>query len=176
MDHSSHDSSSSSHSSAKNHMMNMAFHNSITDNLFSEAWTPKSVGEYAGIIVFLIVLAIIHRFLVALKSVQDAKWRKRDKSRVVIVAKDGSTKRGESTEVTTEINSTSREDGMTGKSAWSRPWRFSTELPRAVLQTVTTGVGYLLMLAAMTFNVGYFCAVLAGVFVGELAFGRIHAH
>jgi hypothetical protein len=28
------------------------------------------------------------------------------------------------------------------------------------------------MLAVMTLNVGYFCAVLTGTFMGELAFGR----
>lgn len=31
------------------------------------------------------------------------------------------------------------------------------------------------MLAVMTLNVGYFCSVLAGAFVGELAVGR-YAH
>lgn len=28
------------------------------------------------------------------------------------------------------------------------------------------------MLAVMTMNVGYFCSVLAGAFIGELAVGR----
>lgn len=33
------------------------------------------------------------------------------------------------------------------------------------------------MLSVMTMNVGYFCSVLAGAFLGELAVGRyIHSH
>jgi len=52
------------------------------------------------------------------------------------------------------------------------PFRLSVDIPRAVLTTIIAGVSYLLMLAVMTMNVGYFLSVLAGVFVGELAVGR----
>lgn len=30
------------------------------------------------------------------------------------------------------------------------------------------------MLAVMTYNVGYFLSVLAGAFIGEIAFGRFY--
>ncbi|KAL8770584.1 MAG: hypothetical protein Q9194_005128 [Teloschistes cf. exilis] len=52
------------------------------------------------------------------------------------------------------------------------PWRLTVDLPRAAYATVMAGVGYLLMLAVMTLNVGYFLSVLGGTFLGEVALGR----
>ncbi|MCJ1320232.1 hypothetical protein MMC15_005570 [Xylographa vitiligo] len=37
------------------------------------------------------------------------------------------------------------------------------------------GIAYLLMIAVMTMNVGFFFAVLVGYFIGELSFKRLHA-
>ncbi|KAH9826481.1 Pre-mRNA-splicing factor [Teratosphaeria destructans] len=52
-----------------------------------------------------------------------------------------------------------------------RPWRVGGGAQVAVLDTVLAGVGYLLMVAVMTMNVGYFMSVLAGAFVGSFVFG-----
>lgn len=54
----------------------------------------------------------------------------------------------------------------------ANPWRASVDLPRGLLQFFQSGLGYLLMLIVMTANAGYFFAVLAGIFIGEVAFGR----
>ncbi|EQK99494.1 low affinity copper transporter [Ophiocordyceps sinensis CO18] len=61
------------------------------------------------------------------------------------------------------------------KGAVAPPWRFSVDPVRALMDTVLAGVGYLLMLAVMTMNLGYFLSVLAGVFAGSLAVGRYSA-
>ena len=37
-----------------------------------------------------------------------------------------------------------RKEGGEERNPWTAPWRFSTELPRAGLSTVVSGVGYLL--------------------------------
>lgn len=52
------------------------------------------------------------------------------------------------------------------------PWRMSVDIPRGLLQLVSSGIGYLLMLAVMTGNIGYLFAVLVGVLIGEVVFGR----
>jgi len=44
------------------------------------------------------------------------------------------------------------------------------------MDLVLATVGYLLMIAVMTMNVGYFLSVLAGVFVGSVVFGRFIAN
>lgn len=46
------------------------------------------------------------------------------------------------------------------------------DAPRAALRAVQFAVSYLLMLIAMTFNVGLFFALVVGVFFGNLVFGR----
>nr|POE59010.1 hypothetical protein CFP56_24280 [Quercus suber] len=163
----------------------MVFSNTHSTPLFSQAWTPSSSGGYAGTCIFLVVLAVISRLLLAYRSVLEAKWHDRavqrryimvagetqaDRERQALGEKGDEavlTKRGLDESV--KVVRTPR-----GKLQAS-PWRFSTDLPRACIFTVQAGVGYLLMLAVMTLNVGYFLSTLAGLFVGELAVGRYAA-
>ncbi|GFZ52452.1 hypothetical protein JCM24511_10225 [Saitozyma sp. JCM 24511] len=53
-----------------------------------------------------------------------------------------------------------------------RDFRFGTECVCAVLFMFASGVNYFLMLAVMQFNVWLFIAILFGLGVGELGFGR----
>ncbi|KAF2172969.1 hypothetical protein M409DRAFT_62610 [Zasmidium cellare ATCC 36951] len=187
MDMSGHtDSSSSSTSSGMTSMsMSMVFTTDHSTPLFSSQWTPTTTGAYAGTCIFLIILAIISRLLLAFRSTLERKWHDRAVNRrYVMVAGESERERErqslpaeeKSAEATLTTNGldesvrvvrTARNRGMEVV-----PWRFSTDLPRAGIFFVQAGVGYLLMLAVMTLNVGYFLSVLAGLFVGELAVGR----
>ncbi|KAH8171819.1 ctr copper transporter family protein [Sarocladium implicatum] len=160
--------------------MHMFFQTDENTPLFASAWTPNSAGTYAATCIFLIVLAALARGLIAYRSIQEARWLDRDASRRYVSTAQGRTPLAERISQDRDAKSmTLSENGMEEnvfvverKRGIVRPWRFSVDPIRAVLDTVIAGVGYLLMLAVMTYNVGYFLSVLGGVFIGTLAVGR----
>ncbi|KAK3954561.1 Ctr copper transporter [Pseudoneurospora amorphoporcata] len=173
------DMGSSTSSSASGHGMMAVFQNSMVTSLYSEAWTPNTTGTYAATCIFLIVFSAIFRGLLALRSWQENRWIDAEMKRryVVVAGRETLAERvsndtlakpmvlsGNGVEENVMVVQRHGEEG--------RPFRLSVDPVRAVLDTVIAGVGYLLMLAVMTMNVGYFMAVLGGVFIGSLLCGR----
>ncbi|CAK7201830.1 hypothetical protein SEUCBS139899_004545 [Sporothrix eucalyptigena] len=125
--------------------MSMTFFYSLMTPLFSSAWTPSTTGQYAGTCIFLILLAVIHRALVAFRSAIFAHTHAP----------------GHATAQDLEKEKMSLQRFNAGR-----------ELARGVVEAVTGGVSYLLMIAVMTMNVGYFSSVIAGIFLGGFLVGR----
>ncbi|KAF2859651.1 hypothetical protein K470DRAFT_258661 [Piedraia hortae CBS 480.64] len=165
---------SSSHSSS----MSMVFTTDHSTPLFSNVWTPKNRGAYAGTCIFLVVLAIISRMLAAWRTKLELDWHDRAvKRRYIVVATDTERlaveEKGEDATLTSRgVDERVKVVKSNSRDLEIPPWRFSTDLPRAALFTLMACVSYLLMLAVMTLNVGYFLSTLAGLFVGELVVGR----
>jgi len=128
--------------------------NNFATTLYSTSWMPTTSAGYAGSWLFLFFLALTWRGLTVALSKLDAYWARKHEAYNILV--DGGKERVERKKVV-EV------------------WRTSVNLPRAVLATVNQGVAYLLMIAIMTMNVGFFFAVLVGYFVGEVSFKRLHA-
>ncbi|MCJ1242988.1 hypothetical protein MMC30_000184 [Trapelia coarctata] len=120
--------------------------------LFSSAWMPTTPAGYAGSWLFLFFLAIIWRGLVLGLSRFD-KYQMRKHESYVILVEGGKQ--------------------QASRASTIGAWRWSVNLPRAVLATVNQGIAYLLMIAVMTMNTGFFFAVLVGYLFGELIFGRV---
>ncbi|KAI8648734.1 hypothetical protein NCS55_01481700 [Fusarium keratoplasticum] len=147
-------------------------------SLYCSLWNPTSVDGYAGTCLFLIVLGVILRSLVAVKAVLERRWIDAElNSRYVVVKRksinecmggDSESNRSLLTENGVERNVFVVRRGMEG----ARPWRITVDGARAAIDTVIAGVLYLTMLSIMPMNVGYLLSVLGGTFLGSLAVGR----
>jgi hypothetical protein len=119
--------------------------------LYSSKWMPMSISAYAGTCIFLVVLAIIFRFLVAFESVLEERWIDAELNRryVVIIRKpntkervssDSDSKRPLLTENGVEEDVMVVRKHMKGTMRWS----INTDGPRAAIDVVIAGILYLL--------------------------------
>lgn len=144
MDHSSSSSSSMS--------MAMVFVNNHNTPLFSNAWTPSSSGTYAGTCIFLIALAIIGRCLVAFKAILEQRWTAAHLNRRYVAVQGKTPEAGRiDSDPDAKTASLVTPQGLEETVKVVRrvtneplPWRFSVDLPRALIYLCITGVSYLL--------------------------------
>ncbi|KAG7041832.1 ctr copper transporter [Colletotrichum scovillei] len=133
--------------------MPVVFHTKMATALFSESWTPRTPGQYAGTCFALIFFTIILRTLIAFKPMLEATvWAEEHEK------------------------GHSRIDEETARKERSSPPTTRSILLRVAhgaYEVVIALLGYLLMLAVMSMNLGYFLCVLLGVFIGTLCLGGI---
>ncbi|EJT68794.1 copper transporter [Gaeumannomyces tritici R3-111a-1] len=163
-------------------MMMSVFQNDPKTALYSTGWTPKNAAGYAATIIFLVLLAVLFRCLLAAKAWQEARWLDAELKRryVVVNGRLPMAERAASVDSFAKqpravLSSNGVEEDVVvvkKHTTGPRPWRLSVDPLRAVIDTVIAATGYLLMLAVMTMNIGYFLAVLGGTFLGSLAVGR----
>ncbi|KAF3902412.1 hypothetical protein ABW20_dc0110376 [Dactylellina cionopaga] len=140
-------------------VMPMVFQWVMQTPIYSYAFTPSTSSQYVGALIFLILLSIIYRALVAYKSHKESLWREDERARKVIIAGQFHDDKASTSVSEREVKG-------------AAPWRWTVDPVRALLSVVNIGLHYLLMFAVMTLNVGYFFAVLLGVFIGDLIFAR----
>lgn len=138
--------------------MIMTFFTATNTPLYSLGWTPTSTGSYAGTCIFLILLAVLFRVLLAGKAWKEERWLDEElKRRYIAVEGRGSLamrirgQDGRSAEEGDAKSMVISENGLeedvvvvTKKGPITRPWRWSVDLVRASMDTCIAGVGYLL--------------------------------
>jgi hypothetical protein len=130
-------SSSSSTTDISMTSMTMTFVVSTSTPLYSTSWAPKTLAQYVGTCIFLIALSILFRFLLAWKHVLSHSWANQAGSSRIVVATSPPDEKTGSVESGAPV--VLRQEGWGG-----RPWRFSTDLPRAGMTVLVSGVGYLM--------------------------------
>lgn len=114
-------------------------------------WKPSTIGQYAGICISIVVLAIVFRSLLALRAIRERKQLDAKLNlRYVVVSgrmplEESPLGDNNSTKVVLSANGVEEDVIVVKKKPKDvRPWRISTDTPRALLDTTIAGVGYLL--------------------------------
>lgn len=130
-------------------VMRMYFHTGERDYILFEGWVPEDRSEYVGSWFAIFLLGILLEFLRACRAFFEYI----------------------STPPACEC---AARKGLSGF-LFERPFRIRVDFVRALLHLVDVTLSLLLMLVAMTFNVGLFLAVVFGAAVGHFLFGRYFA-
>lgn len=152
------------------------------DTIWFEGWAPSSPGAIAAATIGLFLLAIVERWLSAMRTVMEAWWKQ--KAEAVVAARlvglrppasEKSVECGGSEASLAAVAS----PPVSGAAALrlasirtSAPFILSHDLSRGVLHAMQSAISYALMLAVMTFQVAYFIGIVVGLGVGEFLFGR----
>lgn len=132
-------------------MMMSVFQTSMDTPLYSTTWTPNSVGTYAATCIFLIVLGVTMRGLLAAKSIQESRWLDKELNRRYVKVQGRLPIGGQISQDSLNQKMMLSENGVeedvmvvAKKRTHARPWRVSVDPVRAVIDTIIAGVGYLL--------------------------------
>lgn len=125
--------------------MIMYFNSQLPFYLLFKSWTPDTTGYYVGSWFAIFFLGVLYEALQVL----------RHRFEQYLLAKQ-------------EFSNNS---AKLGDNAWHFPVAHNAF--RALFQFISVGVAYLLMLAAMSFNVGIFFAVVGGIAFGTFLFGHM---
>ncbi|KAK0701282.1 Ctr copper transporter family-domain-containing protein [Lasiosphaeris hirsuta] len=160
-------------------MSNMAmtfFQSFHTPLLFHDA-RPETAGQYAGACIALALLAVLACALINFKSVlQRTVWMPPKQLDQYLLGDD---EKAAAKAYNLATSSTSpagpRSVGIEVRRWWGS-WRSTSLLQRlgmASYEILLATLGYILMLAVMTMNIGYFLSVLAGIWVGTVLLGTV---
>ncbi|KAG8873206.1 hypothetical protein FRB97_006930 [Tulasnella sp. 331] len=168
-------------------MMKPYLHFTLGDMLWLGEWRPTSPGTLFSACLGLFFLSIIERLLSAMKGIMDAWWKHKaeaTRKRNIPQSDTGSSlnccEADEKNVLTDTEAALARPSSASTSIVAARvpihrilpPFILSHDLTRAAFATARSAVQYSLMLAVMTFNVSFILSILAGVFIGELLFGR----
>jgi copper transporter 1 len=178
------------------------FHWSTTgDALWFSSWVPSSEGAYIGSCIALFILAVLARASTALQHYVDAWMIMKEEKRLHAKSSKGQDDKSSvmiNTSMNEAMDGLRRRDGEANGNekipeydSYPSPsltvkaipparlelphvpdFHWYTDTLRSLLSTLVTFISYLLMLVVMTGNGAYFIVIIAGVFVGEMVFGR----
>lgn len=131
--------------------MKMYFHTGFSEYILFKEWVPQNAFQYWLAIFSIVVIAIVYELLRAFRAIFEKRARAPQK------------------------RTDDQETLLDGGNGDYVPFKIGTDFTRALLRSVELALSYFLMLIAMTFNVGFFLALILGAFIGTVLFGRFQS-
>ncbi|TPX57709.1 hypothetical protein PhCBS80983_g03618 [Powellomyces hirtus] len=148
----------SSHSHDDPPVMQMFFHTGLADYVLFQKWVPRTPLQYAGTWLVIFLFGILYEGWNAWIATSEANLLSR------------TAKHHDTTTAKTSKNGLIPITPSPPRALTTWTIRFKRGLFRAMAKAITVTAAYFLMLVAMTFNVGLFIAVVAGLAVGSAIF------
>lgn len=138
------------------------------DMLWLAGWTPLSPGAMVAACAAFVLLGLLERWLAAGKAVMHAHWAHRAE---VVRANRGLP--DEKAHTHSPLRAV-LDGAVTLRTA--PPFVLWNDLARGLVHAAHAALQYALMLAVMTFQVGFILALVVGLALGEMLFGRFAGH
>ncbi|KAI0944236.1 hypothetical protein AcW1_001992 [Taiwanofungus camphoratus] len=148
------------------------------DTLWFMGWVPASAGAMVGTCIGLFLLALVERWIAASRAVMEIHWNKRahiiQSNRLNGVHLPIITSESKSKTLPLPPTSASQQGRLTTRSF--PPFILTHDVTRGILYLAKTAINFAFMLAVMTFQLGFIFAIVVGLGVGEMLFGRYASH
>jgi len=165
----------------------MYLHTKPGDTILFQGWMPTKTGPIVGACIGLFLLAVLQRWLSALRRLMELWWAEHARAllsrRIVNLDKPSPSleEKGDpslpSSVVGTCTDGTpSQRDQIVGiRPSFDKipPFIASHDFTRGILVVFDSAITYALMLVVMTFNGGFIASILLGLGAGEVLFGRL---
>ncbi|KAJ7780044.1 CTR copper uptake transporter [Mycena maculata] len=136
-------------------------HFTLGDTLWFDGWVPQTRGALFGACVGLFVLALVDRWVAAMRALMEAHWREAGQRAGRVAEKE--------CENHDENKKSRRRLGMRLRAPSFVP---AHDVMRGAMHAVQATLGFAFMLAVMTFQASYIITLIGGLGVGEMLFGR----
>ncbi|KAJ7722394.1 CTR copper uptake transporter [Mycena metata] len=140
-------------------MMMPMLHFTRGDTIWFMGWVPQSAGAMAGACIGLFLLALIDRWLAAVRAIMEVHWHEA-----------GMRLRKKSVDV---------DDDKNGKIKKLRlrapPFIAAHDVMRGAIHMAQATLAFAMMLVVMTFQAAYIITLALGLGIGEMLFGRYGA-
>jgi copper transporter 1 len=141
------------------------FHFTPGDILWFYGWVPKSIGAMVGTCIGLTLLAVMERWLGALRAGMERFWMGRSMLSQANALNRLPTEKSDKSVTKPDVLATIFMRRVP-------PFVLSHDFMRGVLHAGQSAIGFALMLSVMTFQLSFLISVVVGLGIGETLFGR----